>query len=276
MPNKGLSLHIGLNRVDPAHYGGWDGALTACEYDANDMEALAKARGFKPQKLLTAQGTSPAVINALRQAAAKLKSGDLFFLSYSGHGGQVPDTNHDEGEADRQDETWVLYDRQLIDDELWALWKQFKAGVRILVLSDSCHSGTVVKAMPPFLNAGPGAGPAPRVKLLPPAQAAKVYQQNRALYDGLQKEYPAGENVRVRASVLLISGCQDNQYSWDGNRNGRFTEKLRKVWNSGKFVGAYRPFRNKIASLMPVSQTPNYYKVGAANGAFEAQKPFTI
>jgi metacaspase-1 len=44
---KGLSIHIGLNHVDPAHYEGWDGELNACIADAQDMQALAKKRGFK-------------------------------------------------------------------------------------------------------------------------------------------------------------------------------------------------------------------------------------
>src|SRR5882724_970925 len=35
----GASLHIGLNAVDPKHYSGWDGQLTACEFDANDGNA---------------------------------------------------------------------------------------------------------------------------------------------------------------------------------------------------------------------------------------------
>lgn len=35
---KGISLHIGLNRVDPAHYQGWDGKLNGCENDAKSME----------------------------------------------------------------------------------------------------------------------------------------------------------------------------------------------------------------------------------------------
>jgi len=42
----GASIHIGLNAVDPKHYSGWDGQLTACEFDANDMQALAKTQGF--------------------------------------------------------------------------------------------------------------------------------------------------------------------------------------------------------------------------------------
>ena len=33
-PATGLSLHVGLNAVDPAHYAGWSGPLNACEADA--------------------------------------------------------------------------------------------------------------------------------------------------------------------------------------------------------------------------------------------------
>ena len=79
----------------------------------------------------------------MRSAAKTLQGGDLFFLTYSGHGGQVPDVNGDE--ADKKDETWCLYDGQLIDDELYFELSKFAAGVRILVLSDSCHSGTVTR-----------------------------------------------------------------------------------------------------------------------------------
>ena len=50
---KGISLHIGLNAVNAADYGGWDGPLAACEFDANDMTAIAKTKGFKPTVLLT-------------------------------------------------------------------------------------------------------------------------------------------------------------------------------------------------------------------------------
>ena len=40
---RGLSLHIGLNSVNPKHYAGWSGDLMACEFDAEDMAALATA-----------------------------------------------------------------------------------------------------------------------------------------------------------------------------------------------------------------------------------------
>ena len=142
--SRGLSLHIGLDRVDPAHYDGWDGKLYACELDANDMETLARSRGFETTKLLNQEATADAITSAIDGAARTLEPGDIFFLSYSGHGGQVPDRN-EEDEPDRSDETWVAYDRQMVDDEIYLYWSRFKPDVRIIVFSDSCHGGAVTR-----------------------------------------------------------------------------------------------------------------------------------
>ncbi len=265
---QGLSLHIGLNQVDPDHYEGWDGELAACEFDARDMEGIARKRGFAATRLLTPRATASAVIDGIAAAARKLARGDLFLLTYSGHGGQVLDTNRDE--KDRMDETWVLYDRQLVIDELYELFAKFRAGVRILVLSDSCHSGTVVRAVPLFLAGGP------RRRAMPRSVGEKVEQRHRQLYESIQREHKAAESSKVRASVVLISGCQDNQFSMDGDRNGAFTGQLKAVWRGGKFTGGLRRFRDRIAALLPETQSPNYFVVGAPSPQFEAQAPFTV
>lgn len=269
----GMSLHIGLNRVDPAHYGGWSGALAACEFDANDMQALAVSKGYTTTKRLTTQATATTVLNDIRMAASRLRSGDIFLLTYSGHGGQTPDRNGDEvgNSSDSKDETWVLFDRQVVDDELYNLFGTFAAGVRICVLSDSCHSGTVTRELPPPNIAG---GPAAR--LMPPEVAETTYKKNKKLYDEIQMLNPPLTRAAVFSTVVLISGCQDNQVSLDGARNGLFTAKLRAVWSNGTYRGTYRQFRNRIAALMPATQTPNYFKVGATNATFEAQNPFNI
>ena len=86
----------------------------------------------------------------------------------------------------------------------------------------------------------------------------------------------AEEDQEVAASILLISGCMDNQFSMDGERNGALAGTLKRVWGGGKFTGHYRKFRDKIVSLMPTTQTPNYYFVGAPDLKFEGQKPFEI
>src|SRR6187551_1280433 len=167
----GASLHIGLNAVDRKQYSGWDGQLTACEFDANDMQALAKAQKFtKVTKRLTKRATRSRVLADIKAAASKLKRDDIFFLTYSGHGGQVPNTGND-FEPDGNDETWCLYDGELIDDELYTALAAFAAGVRIFILSDSCHSGTVAKAM--ALEAH-GAKPA-RSRAMPRDVAMRVY-----------------------------------------------------------------------------------------------------
>ena len=275
---KGRSLHIGLNRVDPTAYEGWNGQLAGCENDARDMQAIARAQRFAPKRLLTRSATSRAVMAAIADAAAKLTPGDSFFLSYSGHGGQVPDKNGDEKE-DKMDETWVLYDRQVIDDELYALWGKFQTGVRIFVLSDSCHSGTVTKAALFGGTASPamfGLDAKTRAKMLPRPVQDATYAAHRKLYDDIQKGLPAGSRVAIGASVVLISGCQDNQTSADGEKNGLFTEKLLKVWNGGKFKGGHRQFQKEIVKLMPPTQTPNYFRAGSISASFERKKPFTI
>jgi len=274
---KGMSLHLGLNAVDPHHYQGWSGELVACEADANDMEAIAKKKEFAPTKFLTKRATRKAALDAMADAAGKLDKGDVFFLTYSGHGGQVPDTNGDE--ADHKDETWCLFDGELVDDELYAALGKFKPGVRILVLSDSCHSGTVTREM--YYQAKPAtrvdAGQA-RYRAMPRDVALRVYLANKQFYDGIQKAVKANaeSSDAIGASVLLISGCQDNQLSQDGDFNGLFTSRVLEVWHDGTFKKNYARFHKAIVALMPPDQTPNYFTVGAVDKAFAKQSPFSI
>ena len=113
-------------------------------------------------------------------------------------------------------------------------------------------------------------------RLIPLDIQAKTYDQNKGLYDGIQRANSRGENVNVGASVILISGCQDNQSSMDGTRNGLFTEALLKVWDKGAFKGGYKRFWREISRTMPASQSPNLFPVGVANRPFERQRPFTV
>ncbi len=288
---KALSLHIGLNAVSASAYGGWTGPLAACEFDANDMAAIAASKGMKSTVMLTKKGTRANVLGAMRSAAKALVAGDLFFMTYSGHGGQVPDVNGDE--PDKQDETWCLYDGQLIDDELYFELARFASGVRILVLSDSCHSGSVTRDRPP------PPVPGQRPKLMPAAVAMRVYAEHKAFYDKLQRDVAqaAGTDTSVdpdtalaqvaasprltaivknfKPSVVLISGCQDNQTSMDGDHNGAFTEQVLATWNHGAFTGSYGVFHARVKGAMLPTQTPNLFTLGKT-GAFLAQTPFTV
>ncbi|MDB5743760.1 MAG: peptidase caspase catalytic subunit p20 [Polaromonas sp.] len=276
---KGISVHIGLNYVDPAAYNGWDGELAGCINDARDMNEIADSLGYSSTLLIDAEASAAEVTRAIGQAARQLASGDICLVTYSGHGSQMNDVTGDE--PDGKDETWVLWDRQLLDDELNGLWSSFEPGVRVFVLSDSCHSGTVARVASfkrKFRSAEFAAqydrpvNLAPRIRAADPAAMHANYLANRSNYEVSQWTHrPA-----VTASVVLISGCQDNQLSSDGDANGLFTQRLKEVWNGGSFSGNYAQFHSAIVAQMPSDQTPNLFRTGVANTAFDAEKPFTI
>jgi metacaspase-1 len=291
----GHSLHLGLNSVDPNHYDGWSGPLGGCENDANDMAALVRSQGYaSTQVLLTQQATAGAFINAMLALAAKLLPGDILFLSYSGHGGQVPDLDGDE-EDDGLDETWCLYDRMLIDDELFRLFSRFAPEVRIFMLSDSCHSGSVAKnimarsgasfedlpraarsANEALVPGGASLAGFDRIRLAPPDKTLAAYMKNESLYRSLQAAASGAEQGPCAAWVILISGCQDNEVSWDGSANGLFTQTLKHVWSNGDFSGDYGSFHRSIKQYLVGRQSPNFFRVGNVAKAFREQKPFTI
>ena len=266
----GISIHIGLNVIDAKHYGS-SNELKGCINDANAMHAIAKSKGFDESYLLIDKdGTYKNVTTQLKKAARKLKKGDFLLITYAGHGASVWDNNNDEN--DGKDETWCLYDRMILDDELAACWAKFKDGVRVLMVSDSCHSGSVSRTMN---SNGELVDDIPAEGSRGLQDGPEIYERNQALYDNTA---PVDKNIAkgigIKATVLLLSGCQDNQTSRDGKTNGLFTEKLLKVYKEGSFTGNYAGLLVKILKQMPSNQTPNYYIIGKRNAPFEAAAPF--
>ena len=166
----------------------------------------------------------------------------------------------------------------------------FPSAARIFVLSDSCHSGTVVRdldgrlydstrqatlnSLPILVRDMVGLEDAqPATKELPFDVQESVYYDNKELYDSLPR---TKDSISVAASVILESGCQDNQVSLDGAVNGLFTEKLLAAWQSGAFSGDYESFHQAIGSVMPPTQSPNFYTAGTPSPPFQRQKPLTI
>jgi len=274
---KGISLHIALNFIDKNHYNDWDGKLNFCESDASLMESIASKMGYsKIEKIVNEEATRENVIDKINSAAEELIAGDIFLVTYSGHGGQVGDIDREE--ADKMDETWCLFNGQLIDDELFSLWKNFKEGVRILVISDSCHSGTVSKEAITDFNANFQQFLDQKQLVsrnMPLDHAVKVYKDNRQYYDNLSNGI-GNKDDEIKATVKLISGCQDNQKSYEGFGQGQFTDALNTVWSDGSFTGNYSDFHAAILKFLPAYQSPNLYNIGAVNSEFANNIPFSI
>ena len=290
--NRGMSLHVGMNKVDPNHYGG-EQELFGCHNDAKAMAEIARACGYEPLGvLLDAKAKVKPVQDAIRAAAKDLKRGDIFLLTYAGHGASVADSSGDEID-DGRDETWCLFDRQLLDDELYALWSDFQEGVRVLVVSDSCHSGSVIRStvngLVKMAAASALESGLPRPRTLPDAVRRDVNLRHRALYTEVARNLGAAAGASgvfrlgsrravdhpLACAVRLLSGCQDNQTSGDGDINGLFTSRLLQVLDRG-FRGDYAAFHREIRRRMPTDQTPNHWTIGRKDPAFDAQHPFEI
>ncbi|PAV15399.1 peptidase C14 [Pyrrhoderma noxium] len=93
------------------------------------------------------------IFKAIDDLIVDAKEGDRFVFHFSGHGGQVPDTNGDED--DGLDETIypvdVVYDagkedaidNYIVDDEIKErLIDKLPAGTVLTIILDACHSGT--------------------------------------------------------------------------------------------------------------------------------------
>ncbi|MDB4950198.1 MAG: hypothetical protein JWM27_2847 [Gemmatimonadetes bacterium] len=298
---KGICVNIGVNNVDPAHYCGGAPALKGCVNDACAMRALAKAHGFDAKDpLLDDKAVSQAVLGAIDGAASTLERGDTFLLTFSGHGGMVLDTNGDERVA--PDETWCLYDRQLLDDELCERWGCFKRGVRIVVLSDSCFSGGVLRLFEKYSRARSDAiewldsvrrklqrEMAARNKLAGGVPAAAVYRTlgpDLALcvnaahareYAAIQERIQKAGPVTIGATVLLLSACQEGRLARDCEPNGLFTAALLAAWADGPYLGSYVDLANAINRQTSRYQEPFLDdSVGVWDPEFKLEKPFTI
>lgn len=292
---KGLSLHIGVNAVDPTHYKlnmqeGWEGKLKGCEADAKKMRDIAIKNNFKASLLTTAQATTEAVTTAIKKAADTLEKGDYFLISYSGHGGQVLDTSKDErkdndligGKKDTTDETWCLYDRQLLDDELQQLWATFKEGVCILFFSDSCHSGTSLRGDLQNLFLPPKPTKiqdrvAPKSVFTDNFTDNYTYMDNLELYTSLQGPE---ERPEIVANIISFAACQDDQIAREDQSEespgGLFTKSVIKTLEAGEFTDYASFFERIEADMADLTQTPKFLKVGDDDNEFGSQMPFKL
>jgi metacaspase-1 len=267
MANK-FSLHIGLNTVDPQKYKSKYRVLRNAENDTTYYQSIAAGKGFDTTILLGKDATSDNLLSATKQLSKKLKSGDLFFLTYSGHGSRVKDLNNDE--PDGYDEVLVLFDRLFIDDEFQNCWRLFPDNSKIFFVSDSCYNGTVSR----FLNMDKNLRDSPSSNLfrgIAKSEAEADFNNHLGFYSSI-KLLP--ENTKITCPLIHISACKDNQLADDGGsvmKNGMFTTKFREIYADGKFKGSYRSFFSALLSLMPAYQTPNWDTEAGADAALFEQ-----
>lgn len=241
------ALCIGIN-----DYPGTGSDLSGCVNDANDWKAALEKRGFAVQYLLDKQATKSAMFQGIQSLVQEARAGDLVIITYSGHGSWVPDVSGDE--PDRRDEVLCPYDigqnRPLTDDELHDIFAERQPGVRIALISDSCHSGSVIRMAP-----SPEEATGPRVRFLPP----ETFLPPEVLSKATERTAARAVSAPRPFGGVLLSGCQDTEFSYDaafnGRPNGAFTYFALKTLAGLPADATYRDWHRAIRGFLP---NPNH------------------
>jgi hypothetical protein len=255
------ALCIGINNYPGTHMD-----LQGCVNDAQDWSAVLAERGYTTTLLLDDQATKAAMVDAMGKLIASATKGDSLIITYSGHGTYQPDSDGDE--VDGLDEALCPYDLQtggaaLIDDEIKTIFATRKGGVRLLLIADSCHSGTVTRAA----RAEPDADTRPRFmpmgNWLPASQLPKNFAGKTAqTIVAPSGTSPLNSAINRVLGDLLIAGCKEgpNNYSFDarikGRYNGAFTYYALKTLKALKPEATYADWYKAILKSLPSASYP--------------------
>jgi hypothetical protein len=186
---------------------GEENDLRGCLNDANDWTRLLKNHfDFKDvQQLLDADATKANIVNGLKDLLEGAKAGDVLVFTNASHGTYLADTDGDE---DKYDEAICPHDTDsnlLVDDDLRGLFKNIPKDVRLTVVSDSCHSGSVTRvAVNEYRR---------NRQLNPRVWGGKELSPEKLRETRLKKEkYPESGMKEI-----LLSGCKSNQTSADAH-----------------------------------------------------------
>lgn len=183
------ALLVGIN------YKNTINELNGCINDVLLMQSLLTSKGFSDITLLTDDTellpTKQNIVNSIIEILDNSKEGDLVCFYYSGHGSNIMDRNNDE--KDRRDEVIVPLDlNYLLDDELKQIFNaNLKPNVTAFCIFDSCFSGSVLDLKFNYL-----------------------YLKNKT------KVVINNKQLQAPGNIIMISGCNDRQYSTETTLNG--------------------------------------------------------
>jgi hypothetical protein len=231
------------------NYEGTTSQLAGCLNDAGDWAAELDRRGYEVTTLLGREASRAGILDALERGVGATEYRDQLIITYSGHGTWAPDWDKDE--ADGRDEAICPDDYSraglILDDDLYRVFAPAGHGERVVMLSDSCHSGSLNRL------AGPVASPR-RVRFLPPSLAGVDMDAARAV-----QHLPA--RGLMRRGALVMSACQASQVTYDISVSGRpcglFTYVALEVLRALGDTPTYRDWHREVRRLLPSVDYPD-------------------
>ena len=221
--NRKTALLFGIN-----NYPGSSNDLNGC---LNDISDIAQRLSddfpeFKTKLFKDSQVTRYTFITEVTKEIGMLVPGDVLLISYSGHGTQVYDISGDE--EDGYDEAIYLYDGSVIDDDIGDALKNIPDGATVILMFDSCFSGTVTRR----LNGD---------------KTKFIKTEGLPLRKKKRKRFKKSE-----MKWIVFSGCSEQQTSADalisGRYNGAFTYYALKALTVDI---TYREWIDKIHEYLP-------------------------
>jgi hypothetical protein len=251
------ALCVGINDYP---YDGSD--LNGC---VNDAFAWAGAlhehfdfAGADVRVLTDAEATKANIISGLKDfLLAGAAVGDVLVFTNSSHGTYVADRSGDELNYDEALCPYDVADNLILDDELRELFAGVPNGVRLTVVSDSCHSGTVTRAAVgeniPLLTPDHR-----RVRFLSPAlRGGKVLPNPWKAIPKRQEKFPESSMREV-----LLSGCTDKEYSYDalieGAYHGAMTHCALRAMREAGYRLTYAQLHERVCYLLEETGYPQH------------------
>ncbi|MBO6511597.1 MAG: caspase family protein, partial [Roseibium sp.] len=200
------ALVIGVDAYE--HVSPLKGAVN----DARDIAQTLTAAGVSDlTTLYDADASRQAILDAWQDLVARSSSDDVLILSYAGHGAQEEEWVKG-SEADGFDEVFLLAGfnvtapgngERLRDDDIAAMLRA--AGDRsVLVLADSCHSGTMTRSVDPRITRL-----GTRLVGLPPFENDVL--RDADLHPVLSKKVGTSEDLQQFANVVYVGATVDGQ-----------------------------------------------------------------
>lgn len=253
---KAYALHIGIDKTSPSAYDNFP-ELLGCVNDSKAMQRITRAENFDEVKMLTNEfATRSNILNQINHFSTQAKEGDLVVITYAGHGSYIQDTNGDEP----FDQVLVTYDGFLIDDEIYTSMLKFEQGVRVVWISDCCHSDTNLRMASPIYQG--------RVRGLNPQKAQAHYEREKSTYDKVRKELSRNGLKETKASVCAMYACQKNEYAQEVSGRGKFTQKIEELYDNDKLITPEEAIQALSFPLLP-TQNPKIEFLGGDKSLFE-------
>jgi len=222
------ALLIGVNKYDPA----FDCDLSGCVQDALNIDNILVSKfDFQTQNIkliFDYEATKSNIIKGLANLVDNAIPGDELVMSFSGHGSQVPDNNADE--ADGMDEiicpTDLNFDDPFTDDILASYFKKVPEGAQMTFICDSCHSGTVSRALSRINTFQQR-----KIRFLAPPQHLAAQLVGRTKIKRFGQKATVGI---VDQRHILFAGCAEDNYSYEGYFNNKVQGAF--TWNFCKMI----------------------------------------